>query len=102
VAESGDDQSHRVMESDVSGKDEINRKSCENSKPDEEEGLKKEMAGIDVASNCSVLNKVGVEESARTPPCEINLWKRRSVAPPRALDLKPDHYGLDMRKPLTV
>lgn len=102
VAESGDDQSDRVMESDLSGKDEINSKSCENSKPDEEEGLKKEMAGIGVASNCSVLNKVGVEESARPPPCEINLWKRRSVAPPTALDLKPHHYGLDMRKPLTV
>lgn len=102
VVESGDDQAARVMESDFSGKNEINSKSGEDSKPAEAEGLKKEMAGIDVDSNCSEFNKVGVGESARTPPCEINLWKRRSVAPPRALELKSHHYGLDMRKPLTV
>jgi len=34
-------------------------------------------------------------------PCEINLWKRRSVAPPMALNLKRS-YGLEMRQPSTA
>lgn len=99
VAESGDDQ---VMESNFSEENEINGKLCENSKPAEEEGLKEEMAGIDVHSNCSQVDTVGARGSARTPPCEINLWKRRSVAAPTALELETHHYGFDMRKPLTV
>jgi hypothetical protein len=34
-------------------------------------------------------------------PCEINLWKRRSVAPPMALNLKRS-YGLEMGQPSTA
>lgn len=102
AAESGDNQSAKVMESNFSEENKIARKLSEDSKPAEEGVSKEEMAGIDVHSNCSLFDTDGLGASARTPPCDINLWKRRSVAAPRALELKTNHYGLDMRKPLTV
>lgn len=102
AAESGDNQSAKVMESNLSEEKKIASKLSEDSKPAEEGGLKKEMAGIVVHSDSSLFATDGLEASARTPPCEINLWKRRSVAAPRALELATNHYGLLMRKPLTV
>lgn len=38
---------------------------------------------------------------ANGQPSEINIWKRRSVAPPMALDLERS-YGLEMREPSTA
>lgn len=38
---------------------------------------------------------------ANAQPSEINLWKRRSVAPPIALDLESS-YGLETREPTTA
>lgn len=59
-------------------------------------------ASDSVKSSCSLFDTAEVGGSESTPPTEINLWKRRSVAPPRALQLAINAYGLDTRKPLTV
>lgn len=57
---------------------------------------------INVKTSCSVFDTEGIGGSARTPPCEINLWKRRSVGAPKALQLGTNPGGHDIRKPLTV
>lgn len=59
-------------------------------------------ASASVKSICSLFDTAEIGGSTRSPPSEINLWKRRSVAPPRVLQLAINPYGLDTRKPLTV
>lgn len=58
------------------------------SKPAKEEGLKEKMAEIDVVSNFSLFDMNGIGGSMCTPPSNINMWKRCSVATPRALQLR--------------
>jgi len=111
--QAAEDQSSCETESNLSEENENEieneKKLCQDSKAgrqmikNTEESEEAEFAAsIHVKPSCSLFDTAGIGGSARTPPCEINIWKRRAVAAPRALQLAMNPYGLDTRKPLTV
>lgn len=111
--QSAEDQSISETESNFSdgneNENENEKKLCHDSKAGRQ--MIKNMAeseqaefsvSINVKTSCSPFDTDGIGGSVRTPPCEVNLWKRRSVAAPKALQLGTNPGGLYIRKPLTV